>query len=64
MSPVEISGGAAKRGESETVTFIEINQLNVKEPQEVSRTFDGSSPITLDYHFTVEGDKIGSLTID
>ena len=63
MSPGEISGGAAKREESETVTFIEINQLNVKEPQEVSGTF-GGSPITLDYHFTVEGDKIGSLTID
>jgi ketosteroid isomerase-like protein len=30
---------------------------------EVSGTFDGS-PITLDYHFTIEGDKIGSLTID
>ena len=29
----------------------------------VSGTFDGS-PITLDYHFTIEGDKIGSLTID
>jgi ketosteroid isomerase-like protein len=30
---------------------------------EVSGTFDGS-PITLDYHVTVEGDKILSLTID
>jgi ketosteroid isomerase-like protein len=30
---------------------------------QVSGTFDGS-PITLDYHFTIEGDKIGSLTID
>jgi ketosteroid isomerase-like protein len=30
---------------------------------EVSGTFDGS-PITLDYHFTIEGDKIVSLTID
>ena len=30
---------------------------------EVSGTFDGS-PITLDYHFTIEGDKILSLTID
>ena len=30
---------------------------------EVSGTFDGS-PITLDYHFTIEGNKIGSLTID
>jgi ketosteroid isomerase-like protein len=29
----------------------------------VSGTFDGS-PITLDYHFTIEGDKILSLTID
>jgi len=30
---------------------------------EVSGTFDGS-PITLDYHFAIEGAKIGSLTID
>jgi ketosteroid isomerase-like protein len=30
---------------------------------EVSGPFDGS-PITLDYHFTIEGDKIVSLTID
>ena len=30
---------------------------------EVSGTFDGS-PITRDYHFTIEDDKIGSLTID
>lgn len=30
---------------------------------EVSGTFDGS-PITLDYHFMIEGDKIVSLTID
>jgi ketosteroid isomerase-like protein len=30
---------------------------------EVSGTFDGS-PITLDYHFTIESDKILSLTID
>jgi ketosteroid isomerase-like protein len=30
---------------------------------EVSGTFDGS-PITLDYRFTLEGDKILSLTID
>jgi len=30
---------------------------------EVSGTFDGS-PITLDYHFTIKGDKILSLTID
>ena len=30
---------------------------------EVSGTFDGS-PITLDYHFTIQGDKILSLTID
>ena len=30
---------------------------------EVSGRFDGS-PITLDYHFTIEGDKILSLTID
>jgi ketosteroid isomerase-like protein len=30
---------------------------------EVSGTFDGS-PITLDYHFAIEGDKIVSLAID
>ena len=30
---------------------------------EVSGTFDGS-PITLDYHFTIEGNKIVSLTIE
>jgi ketosteroid isomerase-like protein len=30
---------------------------------EVLGTFDGS-PITLDYHFTIESDKILSLTID
>jgi ketosteroid isomerase-like protein len=30
---------------------------------QVSGTFDGS-PITLDYRFTIEGDKILSLTID
>ena len=30
---------------------------------EVSGTFDGS-PITLDYHFTIAGGEIASLTID
>jgi len=30
---------------------------------EVSGTFDGS-PVTLDYNFTIENDKISSLTID
>ena len=30
---------------------------------EVSGTFDGS-PVTLDYHFTIERDKVLSLTID
>ena len=30
---------------------------------EVSGTFDGS-PVTLDYHFTIESDKIRSLTVD
>jgi len=30
---------------------------------EVSGTFDGS-PVTLDYHFTIERDRIGSLAID
>ena len=30
---------------------------------EVAGSFDGS-PVTLDYHFTIESDKISSLTID
>jgi ketosteroid isomerase-like protein len=30
---------------------------------QVSGTFDGS-PVTLDYHFVIEGDKILSLTIE
>ena len=30
---------------------------------EISGTFPGS-PISLDYHFTIAGDKIASLTID
>ena len=30
---------------------------------EVSGTFDGS-PVTLDYHFTIENEKISSLTIE
>ena len=29
---------------------------------EVSGTFDGS-PVTLDYHFIIENDKISSLTV-
>ena len=44
--------------------------LSVKEEEpaivvaiEVSGTFDGS-PVTLDYHFTIERDKIVSLIID
>jgi ketosteroid isomerase-like protein len=41
-----------KDREAETVVMIE-----------VSGTFDGS-PVTLDYHFVIEGDKIVSLTID
>jgi ketosteroid isomerase-like protein len=44
------------------VTFREDN-AEVLVAIEVSGTFDGS-PITLDYHFTIEGDKIVSLTID
>jgi hypothetical protein len=44
------------------VTFREDN-AEVVVAIEVSGTFDGS-PITLDYHFTIEGDKILSLTID
>jgi ketosteroid isomerase-like protein len=39
------------------------NNAEVVVAIEVSGTFDGS-PITLDYHFTIEGDKILSLTID
>ena len=30
---------------------------------EVSGTFDGS-PVTLDYHFAIDSDKIRSLSID
>ena len=44
------------------ITFREDN-AKVFVAIEVSGTFDGS-PITLDYHFTIEGDKIVSLTID
>ena len=44
------------------VTFREDN-AEVLVAIEVSGTFDGS-PITLGYHFTIEGDKIVSLTID
>lgn len=44
------------------VTFREDN-AEVVVAIEVSGTFD-ESPITLDYHFTIEGDKILSLTID
>ena len=32
-------------------------------PVEVSGTFDGS-PVTLDYHFTIENETITSLTIE
>jgi ketosteroid isomerase-like protein len=39
------------------------NDPEVAVSVEVSGTFDGS-PITLDYHFTIESDKISSLTID
>ena len=44
------------------VTFREDN-AEVVVAIEVSGMFDGS-PITLDYRFTIEGDKILSLTID
>jgi ketosteroid isomerase-like protein len=44
------------------VTFRE-DKAEVVVAIEVSGTFNGS-PITLDYHFTIEGDKILSLTID
>jgi ketosteroid isomerase-like protein len=44
------------------VTFRE-NNAEVVVAIEVSGMFDGS-PITLDYRFTIEGDKILSLTID
>jgi hypothetical protein len=44
--------------------------LNIKDDEaevviaiEVSGTFDGS-PVTFDYHFTIENEKILSLTID
>jgi len=42
---------------------IKEDNVDVVVPVEVSGTFDGS-PVTLDYHFTIESDKIRSLTID
>ena len=42
---------------------IKEDNVGVVVPMEVSGTFDGS-PVTLDYHFTIESDKIRSLTID
>ena len=42
---------------------IKEDKVDVVVTVEVSGTFDGS-PITLDYHFTIESDKIRSLTID
>ena len=39
------------------------DNVGVVVPMEVSGTFD-RSPVTLDYHFTIESDKIRSLTID
>jgi ketosteroid isomerase-like protein len=42
---------------------IKVDDPEVVVAVEVSGTFDGS-PVTLDYHFTVENEKILSLTID
>ena len=42
---------------------IKEDKVDVVVTVEVSGTFDGS-PITLDYRFTIESDKIRSLTID
>ena len=42
---------------------IKEDNVDVVVPMEVSGTFDGS-PVTLDYHFTIESGKIRSLTID
>jgi ketosteroid isomerase-like protein len=42
---------------------IKEDNVGVVVPMEVSGTFDGS-PVTLDYRFTIESDKIRSLTID
>jgi len=42
---------------------IKEDSVDVVVPIEVSGTFDGS-PVTLDYHFTIESGKIRSLTID
>ena len=44
-------------------TFKQRTNAEVVVAIEVSGTFDGS-PITLDYHFTIGGDRILSLTID
>ncbi len=41
---------------------VEENNAEVVVAVEVSGTFDGS-PVTLDYHFTIESDKILSLVI-
>jgi ketosteroid isomerase-like protein len=42
---------------------IKVDDPEVVVAVEVSGTFDGS-PVNLDYHFTVENEKILSLTID
>jgi hypothetical protein len=42
---------------------IKVDDPEVVVAVEVSGTFDGS-PVTLDYHFAVENEKILSLTID
>jgi ketosteroid isomerase-like protein len=42
---------------------IKVDDPEVVVAVEVSGTFDGS-PVTLDYHFTVENEKILLLTID
>jgi ketosteroid isomerase-like protein len=62
-----IEGWIAKTIEKYKFHF---NPLSIKQDSaeivvavEVSGTFDGS-PVTLDYHFTIEKDKILSLTIN
>ena len=62
-----IEGWIAKTIEKYKFQFeplsIKEDNVDVVVPVEVSGTFDGS-PVTLDYHFTIESDKIRSLTID
>ena len=62
-----IEGWIAKTIEKYKFQFkplsIKEDKVDVVVTVEVSGTFDGS-PVTLDYHFTIENEKIISLIID